>query len=140
MPLRPVAALLALTFANGAVAQAPRAAAALTLLQMEIAVPATLPASQRAAAADVFLRDTRRIRVCGDAIRLAERYKREKRFTGRLTIRNGIPLGTLPPIIQNELRSRPTGHASRVYTGPNALRVLIACTAPVEPRGIDRTI
>ncbi len=117
----------------------------LTLLQLEIIVPATLPKTARDAAMRTFTADTRTIRVCGDAIRLAGRYKAEKRFTGNITTRTDVPMRVMPPALQADLKSRPVGRASRVFSAPGGLRVVIACTAPVPPRtppsrGIDRTV
>ncbi len=117
----------------------------LTLLQLEIALPAALPKTVRTAAARRFSADTRAIRVCGDAIRLAGRYKAERRFTGTVTTRTDVPMRVMPPALQADLKSRPVGRASRVFTAPGRLRVVVACTAPVPPRtppsrGIDRTV
>ncbi len=121
-------------------AQSTPLPAQLTLLQMEVTVPASLGKAQHVVERDLFIRDTQTIRSCEDAARLAARYRDQKRFKGRLTIRNGVPVAALPPIIQAELRSRPMGHATKVYFGPNALRVLIACATPVAAQGVQETI
>lgn len=150
IPFRSIALPAALALSAGAAAgQVPPRIPderRLTLLQLEIAVPAALPKAVRTAAARRFGTDTRTIRACGDAIRLAGRYKAERRFTGTVTTRSDMPIRSLPPLLQADLKSRPVGRASRVFAAPGALRVLIACTPPVPPRvpsparGIDRTI
>ncbi len=149
-PFRSIALLAALVLpAAVAVGQVPPRVPderRLTLLQLEIAVPAALPKAVRTAAARRFGTDTRTIRACGDAIRLAGRYKAERRFTGTVTTRSDMPIRSLPPLLQADLKSRPVGRASRVFAAPGGFRVVIACTAPTAPRvpsparGIDRTI
>ncbi len=112
-----------------------------TLLQMSVQLPPRLSAPERKAAADIFTADTRKIRACGDALRLAQRYKAEKRFVGQIVSRPNVPVRALPPALQADLLGRPIGRASKLIIDADRLRVVIACTAPTLPKAaLDRSI
>lgn len=103
------------------------------LLQFEVRLPDTLPPAERRKAAETFSADTRTIRACPDAARIAARYKADKLFSGTLTSRPNVPIAALPAPLRAELGRVPTGHATRPFGSRNELRVLIACSAPRIP-------
>ncbi len=106
----------------------------LTVLQFEVKLPARLSAPERRAARAIFHADTRTIRTCPDAIRIAGRYKAQRKFTGTITTRSDVAFASLPAPIRAELARTPIGRATRVYGPQDSARVLIACTAPALPR------
>ncbi len=112
-----------------------------TLLQMSVQLPPRLSPFERKAAANIFTTDTRKFRTCGDALRLAQRYKAEKRFVGQIVSRPNVPVRSLPPVLQADLLGRPIGRASKLIVDADRLRVVIACTAPTLPKAApDRSV
>ncbi|KQM36030.1 hypothetical protein [Sphingomonas sp. Leaf10] len=99
------------------------------LLQFEVRLPEALSPVERARAIATFAADTRTIRACPDAAKIAARYKSDRIFSGTLTSRPNVPYAALPAPIRAELATVPTGHATRPYGSGRELRVLIACSA-----------
>ena len=98
------------------------------LLQFEVRLPETLSPAERTRAIATFTADTRTIRACPDAAKIAARYKEDRIFSGTLTSRPNVPYAALPAHVRAELAKVPTGHATRPYGSGKELRVLIACS------------
>jgi hypothetical protein len=99
------------------------------LLQFEVRLPEALSPVERTRAIATFAADTRTIRACADAAKIAARYKADRIFSGTLTSRPNVRYAALPAPIRAELARVPTGHATRPYGSGRELRVLIACSA-----------
>ncbi len=129
-----IAALIALAF----VAQSARPPVfdqrRIDLLQFEVRLPDTLSTAERTRAVATFTADTRTIRACPDATRIAARYRKDRIFSGTLTSRPNVPYAVLPAPLRIELAKVPTGRATRPFGSGKELRVLIACSEPKLPR------
>ena len=128
-----IATLVALAFA----AQAGRPMLdqrRVDLLQFEVRLPQTLTPAERTRAVAIFTADTRTIRACPDAARIAARYKQDRIFSGTLTSRPNVAYAALPAPLRAELAKVPTGHATRPFGSSGELRVLIACSPLKLPR------
>jgi hypothetical protein len=129
-----IAALVALAFVAQAAAPPLLDQRRIDLLQFEVRLPETLTPAERTRAVATFTADTRTIRACPDAAKIAARYKADRVFSGTLTSRPNVPYAALPAPLRAELAKVPTGHATRPYGAGRELRVLIACSDLKTPR------
>lgn len=109
-----------------------------TLLQVSLDQPAATiaPALRRAMA-----EETARLRSCAEALGLDTRLKaRGLHGVMRYDLKVNAPLSAVPPVLRAALLARPIGHATPLYGGEKAMRVLIRCEAgfkfPVRPKPV----